>query len=189
MVIMRKYKKNSKRKLKQRKKQYLIFCLSFLFIEIALICFFSYFLRDNRSITDADVYSIKTEIVQTETTSAHNDRKLYLTTTNGNFITYGSYMESIQHCEELSERLLDDPEIELKVLKNSDFFSMYFMGQVSVVVGIESDTTVYSTVEQYNNYCEENRFFCIVSFVFFEIIIVVSGVYIIIIDNKFVNNR
>lgn len=185
MVNMNKRKKISKRKFRQRKKKYLIFCLSFLLIEIVLISFFIYAFRDNRIVTDADVYSIKTKIVQTSTSGSGEN--LYLTTTNGKFITSGQYMKSHKYCKEVASLLLDDSEIELKVLKNSDYFSMHFTDQASVVVEIKSATTVYLTMEQYNDYCEANLFNAVLSFIIFEVIVVAIGVYIIVIVKRIYN--
>ena len=171
--------KLSKRKKKQRKKQCIIVCLSFLFIELVLISLFVYFLNDNQCATDMDVYKVRAEIIQTETSPGHHNRTLYLITSKGYYITTGRYVESNQYCKELASLLLDDPKVELTVLKNSDSFSAYFMDRASTVIGIESATTMYSTMEQYNEYIEMNRFFLILSFVIFEIITI--GIWVCII--------
>ena len=54
------------------------------------------------------------------------------------------------------------------------------MDQVSEVVGIESATTVYSTMEMYNKFQKTERGWLIVSFIIFETITVSAAILAII---------
>lgn len=176
MTNQKKHKKMSKTKRKRLTKKWIKFGVIFLLVEIALISFLVYFFHDRQNATDSDVYKIKTKIIQTETFSGN----LYLTTTNGNFVTHSQYLEGgKQYCRELSSLLLEDPEVELTVLKNSDSFCVYFMDDASTVVGIESEKEVYSTVEQYNDHCYFERIALILSFIIFEAGAILVAVFMI----------
>lgn len=149
----------------------------FFFAEVFLFAFLFYGLRDTTTITEADVYKIKTKVVYTDIFSSTGRMSLYITTTNGNFVTSGHYVESFRYCEQLATLLLEDSEVELTVLKNSESFYLYFGGQASTVVGIESSTEVYSSMELYNEYQESQRRWVIPSFIALQVCFIGIGFF------------
>ena len=180
-IEKKKHKKMSKTKSRRIRKRLFTTVLIFFLIEVFLLLFFFYLFDGKKTITDDDVYKIKTKVVETYVSNGRSKGRLYIETTNGYFNTSSSYMEGgTKYCKEVADLLLEDSEVELTVLKDSESFSFLFMDQASVVVGIESATIIYSTMEMYNEFQDADRPWLIVSFIIFETITVGAAIWTIV---------
>ena len=161
---------------KRKNKRCIKIIIWFIIIEIITLNVFVFAICDTTTANAQNTYQVKTEITDIQIKDIPNKNSmLYLKTPNNSYrLVWKNYDENSKMADinYVKNQLSTETDVVFTVLKDSEKASVVY-GDTLQVVDIQSDTTTYYDIINYNQWQNNNRIVIIAFFVLVEIILII----------------